>query len=49
MAENNYIALARFRLDQQRALLEAARLADTAQYHLPLPASTPIPVVSNSN
>jgi hypothetical protein len=49
MAENNYIALARFRLDQQRALLEAARLADTAQYHLPLPASTPIPIVSNAN
>lgn len=49
MAESNYIALARFRLDQQRALISAARLADTAQRHLPLPSSTPIPLASATN
>jgi hypothetical protein len=50
LAEQNYLAVAAYRLSQQKAMLEAAMLADKAQKALPaIPSSVPIPTVTSQN
>jgi hypothetical protein len=50
LAEQNYLAVAAFRLSQQKAMLEAAMLADKAQKQLPaIPSSIPLPTVTSQN
>lgn len=49
LAESNYIAVARYRLSQDKAMLDAALLADKAQHQVPAPSSIPIPTVASTN